>query len=66
MNLKTPSKLEKIFASGNLAVTSEVGPPRGSDPDAITEKANLIKDYVDAVNITDNQTSVTRMCSLAA
>lgn len=66
MNLKTPSKLEKILASGQLAVTSEVGPPRGSDPDAITEKANIIKDYVDAVNITDNQTSVTRLCSLAA
>ncbi len=66
MNLKTPSKLEKILASGNLAVTSEVGPPRGSDPEAIVEKANIIKDYVDAVNVTDNQTSVTRMCSLAA
>ncbi|MFH1985741.1 MAG: methylenetetrahydrofolate reductase [Pseudomonadota bacterium] len=66
MNVKTPSKLEKILASGQLAVTSEVGPPRGSDPDAITEKAKLIKDHVDAVNITDNQTSVCRMCSLAA
>jgi len=66
MNVKTPSKLEKILASGNLAVTSEVGPPRGSDPEAIIEKANIIKDYVDAINITDNQTSVTRMCSLAA
>jgi methylenetetrahydrofolate reductase (NADPH) len=32
----------------------------------ITEKAELIRDHVDAVNITDNQTSVTRMCSLAA
>jgi methylenetetrahydrofolate reductase (NADPH) len=32
----------------------------------IEEKANLIKDYVDAINITDNQTSVTRMSSLAA
>jgi len=49
-----------------LAVTSECGPPRGSDPEVITKKANLIKDHVDAVNITDNQTSVTRMCSLAA
>ncbi|RJP80574.1 MAG: methylenetetrahydrofolate reductase [Desulfobacteraceae bacterium] len=66
MSLKTESKLEKILASGNLAVTSECGPPRGSDPEAITEKANLIKDHVDAINITDNQTSVTRMCSLAA
>jgi methylenetetrahydrofolate reductase (NADPH) len=63
---KTPSKLEKILASGHLAVTSECGPPRGSDPEAITKKAEMIRDYVDAINITDNQTSVTRLCSLAA
>jgi methylenetetrahydrofolate reductase (NADPH) len=66
MNTKTPSRLEKILASGNLAVTSECGPPRGSDGEAITRKAEMIKDYVDAINITDNQTSVTRLCSLAA
>ncbi len=66
MNLKTPSKLEKILAAGHLAVTSECGPPRGSDPEVITRKAEMIKDHVDAINITDNQTSVTRMCSLAA
>jgi methylenetetrahydrofolate reductase (NADPH) len=63
---KTPSKLERVLAEGHLAVTSEVGPPRGSDPAAIRKKAELIKDHVDAVNITDNQTSVTRLCSLAA
>jgi methylenetetrahydrofolate reductase (NADPH) len=66
MDTKTPSKLEKILAAGHLAITSECGPPRGSDPDTITKKAELIKDHVDAINITDNQTSVTRMCSLAA
>jgi len=66
MKTNTPSKLEKILAAGHLAVTSECGPPRGSDPEEISEKAELIKDHVDAVNITDNQTSVTRMCSLAA
>ena len=66
MNVKTPSRLEKILAAGHLAVTSECGPPRGSDPDVITKKGELLKDVVDAVNITDNQTSVTRMCSLAA
>ncbi len=66
MKTKTPSKLEKVLAAGHLAVTSECGPPRGSDPEVIIKKANLIKDHVDAVNITDNQTSVTRMCSLAA
>jgi methylenetetrahydrofolate reductase (NADPH) len=64
--VKTPSKLEKILAAGHLAVTSECGPPRGSDPDGIVKKAEMIKDHVDAINITDNQTSVTRMCSLAA
>jgi len=66
MKVNTPSKLEKILAAGHLAVTSECGPPRGSDPEVIVKKAELIRDYVDAVNITDNQTSVTRMCSLAA
>jgi methylenetetrahydrofolate reductase (NADPH) len=66
MSTNTPSKLEKLLAQGHYAVTSEVGPPRGSDPEDITKKAEMIKDHVDAVNITDNQTSVTRLCSLAA
>lgn len=66
MTLKTPSKLEKILAAGHLAVTSECGPPRGSDATKITKKAELIKNHVDAINITDNQTSVTRLCSLVS
>lgn len=66
MNVKTPSNLEKIFAAGHIAVTSECGPPRGSDPEAVTKKAEMIKDHVDAINITDNQTAMTRLCSLAS
>jgi len=66
MSTKTPSKLEKIMASGQLGVTSEVGPPRGADGAEIDHKAAIIRDYVDAVNVTDNQTSVVRLCSLAA
>jgi len=66
MSTRTPSKLEKILSAGHLAVTSECGPPRGSDPEAITKKAEMIRDHVDAINITDNQTSVTRLCSLAS
>ncbi len=66
MSTKTPSKLEKMLAAGHLAVTSECGPPRGSDGEAIAKKAEMIQDHVDAINITDNQTSVTRLCSLAA
>ncbi len=66
MKPKTPSKLERILAAGHLAVTSECGPPRGSDGKAIAKKATMIRNHVDAINVTDNQTSVTRMCSLAA
>ncbi|MGD8228852.1 MAG: methylenetetrahydrofolate reductase [Desulfobacteraceae bacterium] len=66
MNTNTPSRLKKILEAGHLAVTSECGPPRGSDGEAIAKKAEMIKDHVDAINITDNQTSVTRLCSLAA
>ncbi len=59
------SRLQKIIAAGHYAVTSEVGPPRSADGSVIEHKGNLIKDYVDAVNVTDNQTSVCRVCSLA-
>jgi len=64
--MKTPSRLEKVLRAGHLAVTSECGPPRGSDAYHIKKKAEMIKNHVDAINITDNQTSVTRLCSLAS
>lgn len=63
--MKTESRLEKVLASGALAVTSEVGPPRGCGVDIVKEKANMIKDYVDGINITDNQTAMVRMSSIA-
>ena len=55
-----------MLKAGHLAVTSECGPPRGSNPESIINKAKQIKDYCDAINITDNQTSMTRLSSLAA
>ncbi len=64
--MKTESTLEKILASGNLAVTSECGPPRGAVPDKVKEKAEMLRGYVDAVNVTDNQTAMVRMSSFAA
>ena len=65
-DVKTPSRLERVLSEGHMAVTSECGPPRGSDADVIRKKAEMIRNHVDAINITDNQTSVTRLCSLAA
>ncbi|MBW2017098.1 MAG: methylenetetrahydrofolate reductase [Deltaproteobacteria bacterium] len=64
--MKTESALEKVLASGQLAVTSECGPPRGAAPEKVKAKAELLKGYVDAVNVTDNQTAVVRMSSMAA
>ncbi len=64
--MKTESVLEKVFASGELAVTSECGPPRGAVPEKIIEKAKMLQGYVDAVNVTDNQTAMVRMSSFAA
>lgn len=64
--MKTESVLEKVLATGNLAVTSECGPPRGSVPEKIKEKGELLKGIVDAVNVTDNQTAMVRMSSFAA
>ena len=64
--METESVLEKILDAGHLAVTSECGPPRGAAPEKIREKAEMLKGYVDGINVTDNQTAMVRMSSLAA
>ena len=63
---KAGSNLEKILGEGKFAVTGECGPPKGADVTVIEEKAKILKGYVDAVNITDNQTAVVRVCSMAS
>jgi len=62
----TSTKLEAKLREGKFVITAEAGPPRGARPEVIREKAKLLKDCVDACNVTDNQTSVVRMSSLAA
>ncbi len=64
--MKTDSVLEKVFKSGQIAVTGECGPPRGTSVAKVKEKAELLRGYVDAVNITDNQTAMVRMSSFGA
>jgi len=63
--MKTESNLEKVLAAGHLAVTSECGPPRGAVAKELTDKAKYLEGVVDAVNVTDNQTAMVRMSSLA-
>jgi methylenetetrahydrofolate reductase (NADPH) len=64
--VKTKSNIERLLEAGKFVVTSECGPPRGADPEVIRKKGSLLKDVVDAVNVTDNQTSIVRMSSLSA
>jgi len=63
--MKSASNLERVLEAGHFAVTAECGPPRGANPDIVREKAALVKGNVDACNVTDNQTSVVRMSSVA-
>jgi len=59
------SNLEKVLSEGRFVVTAEIGPPKGSDAKKIRDKAELVRGSAAAFNITDNQTAVVRMSSLA-
>ena len=58
-------KLTERFESGEFVVTSEIGPPKGVDIAKMIEEAELMRDRVHAINITDQQSSVMRLGALA-
>ncbi len=64
--MKSGSNLEKLLNAGEFVVTGELGPPKGSNSDVIKKKAEMLRGNVDAFNITDNQTAIVRMSSMAA
>ena len=53
------------LASGAFAVTAELGPPRGADPGALLRKAEPLRGWVDAVNVTDNAGAHVRLAGWA-
>tara|TARA_Y100001970_G_scaffold154425_1_gene189234 strand:- start:17559 stop:18479 length:921 start_codon:yes stop_codon:yes gene_type:complete len=59
------SKLQISLESNSKVITAELMPPRGGDPVRSLKIAQLLKDKVHAVNITDGSRAVMRMCSLA-
>ncbi len=63
---KSGSKLEQLLAAGKFVVTAELGPPKSADLETIKKKAGYLRGQVDAVNMTDNQTAIVRVSSLAA
>lgn len=66
-------KITELFSRNTYVITSEVGPVKGSVRDngngnvpACVQEANLVRDCVHAINVTDNQSAVMRLGSLAA
>jgi methylenetetrahydrofolate reductase (NADPH) len=64
--MKSGSNLERVLTEGHFAVTGELGPPKGTSADFVRRHAEVLRNHVDAANITDNQTAVVRMSSVAA
>ncbi|MBW2613105.1 MAG: methylenetetrahydrofolate reductase [Deltaproteobacteria bacterium] len=59
-----PSPFKDVLASGKFIVTSEVAPPKGTNLKKFKHHIELLKDKVDAMNVTDHQSSVMRFPSL--
>jgi len=56
---------KSALESGKFVVTAEVGPPKGTDIKEMLHHAEMLKGKLDAVNVTDNQSAVMRINSLA-
>ena len=63
--MTAPGRLAEALRTGRFAVTAEVAPPRGADVTRLRETARLLRGWVDAANVTDNQGARVRMSSLA-
>ena len=63
--MTAPGRLADALRTGRFVVTAEVAPPRGADVTGLRETARLLRGWVDAANVTDNQGARVRMSSLA-
>ena len=63
--MKAGTNLEKVLTSGAFTVTAEVGPPKGTSARVVQSRGEAIRAHCDAINVTDNQSAVVRMSSLA-
>ena len=59
------SALQRSLEAGAVTITAEVMPPRGGDPSHTLAMATLLRDWVQAINVTDGSRAVMRMSSLA-
>ncbi len=64
--MKAGSKLERMLESGNFTVTGEIGPPKSCNGEIVRHHARMLKGYCESYNLTDNQTAIVRLSSIAA
>ena len=64
--MKSGSNLEKVLEAGQFAVTAEIGPPKSGSGRVVEAHGEEIGHAADAFNVTDHQTGVVRLCSLAS
>lgn len=57
--------MARTLSAARFAVTAEIGPPKHASAVDMRQKARLLRDWVDAVNVTDCQSAVVRLSSLA-
>lgn len=60
------TNLQRILEAGMFSVSAEIGPPMSGSADNVRKKAQHLRGLVDAANVTDNQTAIVRMSSIAA
>lgn len=60
------SNLQKVLESGHFVVTGELGPPKSAERKKIEHHAEMLRGFVDAFNLTDNQTAIVRTSSIAS
>lgn len=56
----------KKLLSGKFTITAEISPPKGTDIRGMIKEAEMVRGFVDAVSVTDNQRAIMRMSTLAA
>ncbi len=59
------TRLQRVLEQGKFAVTAEITTPKGADFAALRKRADLLREYVDAVNVTDNQSAVVHLSAQA-
>jgi methylenetetrahydrofolate reductase (NADPH) len=62
----TPSRLASLLRDGRFVVTAELSSTNSADPEAVWQRAEILRGSVDAINCTDNTSAHVHLSSLAA